>query len=209
VRVDPGRSGALAMAVVAGVVALVAGVWVFASRPRAAAVRPPAPPLTASARTPTSSASAHPSVSATAVVVDVAGRVAHPGLYRLPAGSRVDDAIRAAGGALTGVDLSTVNLAAPLSDGEQVAIGVPAGPGGAAGGAGAGAGAPSARAGPVDLNTATLEQLETLPGVGPVLAQHILDWRAAHGRFASVAQLDDVPGVGAAKLAALKALVSA
>jgi competence protein ComEA len=75
-------------------------------------------------------------------------------------------------------------------------------------GGGSRAGVQGPRSGPVDLNSATIEQLETLPGVGPVLAQHILDWRAAHGRFASVAQLDDVPGVGDAKLAALKPLVA-
>jgi competence protein ComEA len=148
------------------------------------------------------------------VVVDVAGKVRRPGLYRLPPGARVDDAVRSAGGALAGVDLSSLNLAAKVVDGQQIAVGIPGSPGGAAGAA-VGGSAPgggnagSAGGGPVDLNTASLEQLETLPGVGPVLAQHILDWRSAHGRFATVGQLNDVPGIGDVKFAALKPLVTA
>jgi competence protein ComEA len=138
-------------------------------------------------------------------VVDVVGKVANPGVYRLPGGSRVADAVQAAGGALPGVDLSTLNLAALVSDGQQVAVGVPGAPVVAADGAGAGSGASS---GPVNLNTATEAQLDTLPGVGPVLAQHILDWRNAHGQFASVDQLREVSGIGEAKFADLKSLVT-
>ena len=142
------------------------------------------------------------------VVVDVAGRVRHPGLYRLPPGARVDDAVRAAGGALPGVKLDALNLAAPLVDGQQIAVGIR--PAADAGGAPiAGVSAPARTAsGPVDLNSATLEQLETLPGVGPVLAQHVLDWRGAHGRFTSVDQLNDVTGIGDVKFGALKPLVT-
>jgi competence protein ComEA len=145
------------------------------------------------------------------VVVDVAGKVRHPGVYRLPVGSRVDDAVRAAGGALHGVRLDSLNLAARLVDGQQVAVGVPPA-GGAAGGAGgagqSGAAPPGGATGDVNLNTATSEQLQSLPGVGPVLAQHILDWRGQHGRFTSVDQLQDVSGIGPAKFAAIKDLVT-
>jgi len=151
--------------------------------------------------------------SAALVVVDVAGKVRHPGLYRLPPGSRVDDAIRAAGGARPGVRLDGLNLAAKLVDGQQVAVGIaPAAGGGGIAGGGSGGGGGGASGGstgaPVNLNTATLDQLQTLPGVGPVLAQHILDWRSQHGSFSSVDQLDDVTGIGDVKFAALKPLVT-
>jgi competence protein ComEA len=128
-------------------------------------------------------------------------------VYRLPAGARVDDAVQAAGGALSGARLDRLNLAAKLVDGQQVAVGVaPALDAG--GGPPATAGGSASPGAPVDLNTGTLEQLQTLPGVGPVLAQHILDWRAQHGRFASVEQLNDVTGIGDVKFAALKSLVT-
>ncbi|MCW2604726.1 MAG: hypothetical protein JWN61_2861, partial [Pseudonocardiales bacterium] len=140
--------------------------------------------------------------SASQVVIDVAGHVAQPGVYALPVGSRVTDALTAAGGALPGVDLSSLNLARLLVDGEQIAVGIIGDPaGGAAGSTG------SAAAGPIDLNRATPEMLDALPGVGPVLAQNILDWRAEHGRFDSVDQLREVPGIGDAKYAQLKSRV--
>ena len=135
------------------------------------------------------------------IVVDVAGRVRRAGLVRLPAGARVADAIQAAGGTLAGVDLTPLNLAKVVTDGEQVVVGVasgsmpqlpPAGSGSSSGRGSSGSG-PS---GVVNLNTATLDQLQTLPGVGPVLAQRILDWRTAHGRFASVDDLRQVSGIG-------------
>ena len=152
------------------------------------------------------------------VVVHVVGRVRHPGLRRLPAGSRVADAVAAAGGATGKADLAALNLARLLVDGEQVrvpAVGEPvtpapaAGPvpggGGAAGGNGGGAASPGA---PVSLNTAGLAALDTLPGVGPVLAQRILDWRSAHGRFTSVDELGEVSGIGEKLLAQLTPLVT-
>jgi competence protein ComEA len=137
------------------------------------------------------------------VVVDVVGAVRRPGLYRLSAHARIADAVTRAGGASGKADLSQVNLAAPLADGEQVVVPqrgstTPAGPGGPVGGA------PAA---PVQLSTASLEQLDTLPGVGPVTAQKILDYRQAHGAFHSVDELDAVPGIGPKRLEQLRDLV--
>jgi competence protein ComEA len=136
--------------------------------------------------------------------VDVAGKVRRPGLRRLPFGSRVADALRAAGGAKPGTNTSTLNLARILVDGEQITVGVPAPAPGTAPGTTPGAAAPSA---PISLSTATLEVLDTLPGVGPVLAQHILDYRTQHGGFTSVDQLRDVTGIGDRRLTELKPLV--
>lgn len=137
------------------------------------------------------------------VVVDVAGAVRRPGLYRLPDGSRVADALRRAGGAKPKAFLQALNLAAPLVDGQQVLV-----PDRVAGMAAVTAGAGVAGAtGPVSLSAATLEQLDTLPGVGPVTAQKILDYRAAHGPFRSVEALDAVPGIGPATIEELRDLV--
>jgi competence protein ComEA len=139
------------------------------------------------------------------VVVDVVGAVRRPGLYRLAQGSRIADAVARAGGATGKADLAQVNLAAPLADGEQVVVpGRGSVPGAAAGG---GAAAPGAPTGPVQLSTATLEQLDTLPGVGPVTAQKILDFREKHGAFSSVDELDAVPGIGPKRLEQLRELV--
>ena len=204
-RIDPHRRSVLAVAGCVGLVALITLGWVLSSRPRAALVAAVASPSAVPATSTASDGS--PRNRPPDVVVDVAGRVRHPGVYRLPAGSRVIDAVRKAGGALAGVSLTEVNLAAVLVDGEQVAVGV-VGAVASAGGAATADGA-SARAGPVSLNTATVEQLDALPGVGPVLAQHILDFRAAHGgRFERVDQLNEVDGIGPAKFATLRALVT-
>jgi competence protein ComEA len=141
----------------------------------------------------------------TEVVVDVAGKVRRPGIVVLDPGSRVVDALEAAGGARPGADLTGLNLARLLVDGEQILVGVPPVPGIVA----SAAGSPGPEPGPlVDLNTAGLEQLDTLPGVGPVTAQAILDWRAAHGGFQSVDQLLDVDGIGEKTLAELAPLVT-
>jgi len=131
------------------------------------------------------------------IVVDVAGSVARPGLYHLPSGTRIADAVAAAGGATRKADITLVNLAAPLADGEQVLVP-------ARGAAVEGAASPTA---PVDLNTATPEQLDALPGIGPATAQKIVDYRQAHGPFHAVEELEGVPGIGPSKLAQLKGLV--
>ncbi|MFZ4301188.1 helix-hairpin-helix domain-containing protein [Streptomyces cinereoruber] len=153
-----------------------------------------------------------PSVSSAGkVVVDVGGKVRRPGVLTLPAGSRVADALRAAGGVRSGADLTGINRARVLSDGEQVLVDVPgaqvAGPGPGSGGGAGGTGGGSVPGTPVSLNTATVEQLDTLPGVGPVLAQHIVDHRTEHGGFRSVAELREVTGIGERRFADLEPLV--
>ena len=141
------------------------------------------------------------------LVVHVVGAVRQPGLYRLARGKRVADAVSSAGGATAGADLALLNLAAPLADGQQIVVPARARPaaGGSSGSGGEGAAAP---AGPVSLSAATLEQLDALPGVGPVTAQKILDYRAQHGAFSSVRELDAIPGIGPARLEQLKGLVA-
>jgi len=133
------------------------------------------------------------------IVVHVAGAVRRPGVYRMRAGTRVEGAVRQAGGATARADLDALNLAARVEDGRQVVV-----PrrGAAAGGAGA-------PAGPVNLNTATEEQLGTLDGVGPMTARKIIEYREAHGGFGSVDELDQVPGIGPKRLAALREHVTA
>ena len=173
------------------------------SSPGSAAPPGPSPP------TETSEASAAASGEAPGgdLVVDVAGKVRRPGIVRLPAGSRVVDALEAAGGARRGVDLTNLNLARPLVDGEQVLVGVRAVPGVAASAAAAPSGA--APAGPlVNLNTADSAELETLPGVGPVTAAAILQWRADHGAFSAVEELLEVSGIGDATLAEIAPFVT-
>jgi competence protein ComEA len=140
------------------------------------------------------------------VVVDVVGAVEKPGLYRLREGSRIADAVALAGGATGEAQLAAVNLAAPLADGEQVVV--PARGAAVAAAVGASSAAPGASpTAPLDLNTATAEQLDALPGVGPATAQKILDYRQAHGPFHSVDELDAVPGIGPGRIAQLKGLV--
>jgi competence protein ComEA len=138
------------------------------------------------------------------VAVHVAGRVRHPGLVQLPAGSRVQDAIRAAGGATSGADLDAINLARKLTDGEQVLV---PGPGDPVPQPASGAAGPGAPAAPLDLNTATVEQLDTLPGVGEVTAGRIVAYRTAHP-FTAVDELLEVPGIGQRRFDQLKDLVT-
>ncbi|MDF2966857.1 MAG: DNA-binding protein [Nocardioidaceae bacterium] len=167
---------------------------------------PAAPPSTGATADPVA-----PALGSELVVVDVTGKVRTPGLVSLPAGSRVADALEAAGGTRPAVDVS-LNLARPLVDGEQILVGVAPAQLPAQAPATAPApvspGAPATPASPVtapvNLNTATLEQLDTLPGIGPVTGQAILDWRAANGDFTSVDELLEVDGIGDITLADLR-----
>lgn len=141
------------------------------------------------------------------VVVHVVGEVASPGVVRLPAGSRVVDAVDAAGGATSAAQLAGLNLARVLVDGEQVVVPGPAtAPAAAGGGAGA-AGVPDAADGRLDLNTADEAALDALPGIGPVLAGRIVAWRDEHGRFSAVDELAEVDGIGPAVLSSIRDLV--
>ncbi|WP_436278651.1 helix-hairpin-helix domain-containing protein [Micromonospora marina] len=210
---DPGRRGVRALAVLAAVVVVVAAVWAWRSRPTAESVQPVVAATEAPAGGVTDVMTVAPARGGSPgqVVVALAGKVRRPGLVRLPAGARVADAIEAAGGALPGVDVALLNPARKVTDGELILVGVTAPPGPAVPGPAAGGGAPggsAAPAGPVNLNTATLAQLDALPGVGPVLAQRILDHRDRHGGFRSVSDLRQVDGIGDARYEQLKELVT-
>jgi competence protein ComEA len=135
------------------------------------------------------------------VVVDVAGAVARPGVYRLPAGSRVNDAVQRAGGATAKGDAESINLAARLADGQQVVV-----PGKVESPAGIASGSAESAAtdGPISLGTATVEELDTIEGIGPVTAQNIIDYRDEHGGVSSVDQLDEIDGIGPATMDALR-----
>ena len=196
-----GQHGVVVLALV-GVALAVAGWLAVRSGAHADAVPPPRLVTTGGSATAEASPAVPAGTAASAaatgqVVVDVAGKVRRPGIVTLPAGSRVQDAIRRAGGPRPGVVLTSLNLARPLVDGEQVLVGQPVVPGVAPSAAG---GSPAAGA-LVNLNAAGLSELDTLPGVGPVTAQKILDWRTQHGTFTSVDELLEVDGIGDKTLA--------
>ena len=200
-RWNPGRRGVLAVAVLGALGIVFATVLFFRGRPHPANLPEPGPVPSLPAISPLPTASAPDEV-----LVDVEGKVRHPGVVRLPRGSRVQAALQAAGGPQPGIDTSALNLARVVADGEQLRVGLPPLPDGAptaptadaSGGVGA----------PVNLNTASVADLDALPGVGPVTAQHILDWRSQHGRFTSVEQLQEVSGIGPATYAKLAPLVT-
>jgi competence protein ComEA len=194
--------GALVLALV-----LVLGVR-FVARAGSSSTGLAAPPISGSADAGTGSFGAEP-VAGSRLVVYVVGAVRRPGVYRLREGSRVEDAVLRAGGATSKADLVGVNLAAPLADGEQVLVParLPPAVAAAQGAPSPGTGSGSALAGPVQLSVATVDQLDALPGIGPVTAQKIVDYRTAHGSFRSVDDLDDVPGIGPARVEQLRGLV--
>jgi competence protein ComEA len=182
-----------------------AGAWWLGSGDEARVAQPVAPATGNLVSVSTAPAVAgDASTAAASVTVDVAGKVRRPGIAVLDAGSRVVDALEAAGGARAGVDLTALNLARVLVDGEQILVGVDPPSGVAATATGSGAPVPTQ----VNLNTADQVALESLPGVGPVTAQAILTWRSEHGAFTSVDQLLDVDGIGEATLAKLTPYVT-
>jgi competence protein ComEA len=196
---DPGRRGLRALAVVAVVVLLGAAVLAWWSRPRPEpVVMPQMTPVVAGTAGPAGPAATEPAE----LVVAVSGEVREPGLVHLPPGARVADAIEAAGGLLPGADVDHLNLARKVTDGELITVGIPPPPETTGGAPDAGTG------GKVNLNTATLDQLQTLPGIGPALAQRIVDYRTANGPFTSVGQLRDVSGIGEVRFAELQDLVT-
>lgn len=222
-RADPGRAGAIGLAIVAALAVLVTVFTLLRDRPAPvmSAKLPPVEKASTASPRPSASLAASPDRP---VVVSVVGLVHSPGLVTLAPGARVADALQAAGGAVNGADTIGLNMARPLDDGEQIVVGLapvpgqPAALGSSVASAStttskpppprAGTGSVKPKAGAVlDLNTATAEDLDALPGVGPVTAAAIVAWRQANGKFTSVDQLADVDGIGPARLEKLRALV--
>ncbi|OBB99184.1 ComEA family DNA-binding protein [Mycobacterium sp. 852002-40037_SCH5390672] len=225
VRADPGRAGAIGLAIVAALAVLVTVFTLLRDRPTPvmSAKLPPVEKVsTASPRSSASPGAAPAPSPDRPVVVSVVGLVHTPGLVTLAPGARIADALQAAGGAVNGADTIGLNMARPLGDGEQIVVGLAPVPGQptALGSSVATGTTPTSRAPTpgsgsvkpkpgqaVDLNTATVQDLDALPGVGPVTAAAIVAWRQANGKFTSVDQLADVEGIGPARLEKLRALV--
>ncbi len=220
VRADPGRAGVIALAVV-GVIAVLVTVFTLMRDKPPPVVSAKLPPVEMVSSASPTAGPAPPNVDGP-VIVSVAGLVHKPGLVTLAPGARIADALTAAGGALDGADLIGLNMARRVADGEQIIVGIVAAPGQPAamgssissGSATTGqaessstAGTTPAPGGLVDLNAATVEELDKLPGIGPVTAAAITAWRDANGRFTSVDQLGDVDGIGPARLEKLRDLV--
>ncbi|OBK77277.1 ComEA family DNA-binding protein [Mycobacterium sp. 1274761.0] len=218
VRADPGRAGVIALGAIGVVAVLVTVFALFRDKtpPVASAKLPPVEMVSTTAPTPGAPAPHGP------VIVSVVGLVHKPGLVTLSSGARTADALAAAGGALDGADLIGLNMARRVSDGEQIIVGIAAAPGEPTTMGSSVAAEPSTSASPgspepaesspaakgsIDLNTATEDQLDALPGVGPVTAAAIIAWRTAHGSFTSVDQLAEVDGIGPARLEKLRAQV--
>lgn len=221
VRADPGRAGVIGLVVVAAMAVLVTVFTLVREEPTpVVSAKLPPVQMTATSTSDTTPASGpgRNSGADQPVVISVVGLVKTPGLVTVAPGSRVADAISAAGGMLSGADTVGLNMARRVADGEQVVVGIApapgrppalgssisAGPSARGGGTGESADNPD---GVVDLNNATVEQLDTLPGVGPVTAAAIVSWRDQHGPFTSVDQLGEVDGIGPARLAKLRDLV--
>jgi len=226
VRADPGRAGAIALAAIAAIAVLVAIFTLMRDQPAPvrSAKLPPVEPVSSSGRGPNPGATAKPDQP---VVVSVVGLVHTPGLVTLAPGARIADALKAAGGTTDGADTVGLNMARQVDDGEQIVVGIAPVKGqppvlgssvssgtAAPGPPGAGShpgrpGRPDKPGGPaaVNLNTATVQQLDALPGVGPVTAAAIVAWRDANGKFTSVDQLAEVDGIGPGRLEKLRPLV--
>ena len=215
IRADPGRAGVVALGILGGVAVLVTVLTLISDRPPAV-VSAKLPPVENVASAASRSASGAPGPTAP-VVVSVIGLVNTPGLVTLASGARIADALDAAGGALDGADVMGLNMARRVTDGEQVVVGIGAPPGQPAPMGSSivsdpavpnvglsSTQTPSGTVALIDLNSATADQLESLPGVGPVTAAAIVAWREAHGRFAGVYQLGDVDGIGPARLDKLR-----
>ncbi|MFC4059438.1 helix-hairpin-helix domain-containing protein [Planomonospora corallina] len=199
---DPGRPGVRALILVALAAVIAGGVYAWRSQPEPELLAPPAP---VSGPPATETAPPRPHSSAgTGVTVHVTGKVRRPGVFTLPGGSRVTDAVSAAGGVRKGASSDPLNLARRLVDGEQIVIGGPRGGPAATAVLPAPAGPADPTATLIDLNAATAEQLEELPGVGEVLARRITEYRDGHGGFRSVEQLREVSGIGEKKYAEMK-----
>ena len=213
VRADPGRAGGFALAAIALLAVLVTVFTLARNRPPPIVSADLPPVEMVSTDAPRPNASADPADQA--MIVSVVGLVHQPGLVTLAPNARVSDAVAAAGGPLDGADTLGLNLARQMADGEQIVVGIaaPAGKPAVLGSSVGGlpesgpAASTTAAAGPVNLNTATAEQLDSLPGVGPVTAAAIVAWRAANGSFASIDQLAEVDGIGPARLEKLRPLV--
>ncbi|MEO3856094.1 ComEA family DNA-binding protein [Acrocarpospora sp. B8E8] len=191
-RFDPGRPGVRALILLAIAAAVVAGIYAWRSQPVPEPLPPPTPASAGSPATPSPTAS---------VTIHITGKVRDPGVLALPIGSRVVDAITAAGGIKKGADTGPLNLARRLVDGEQIVVGLPPPPG-------SHPLTDPATTNILSLNSATADQLEQLPGVGEVLAQRIIEYRDTHGGFQSIEQLREVSGIGERKYAELKDKVS-
>ena len=227
VRADPGRAGGIALAVIAALAVLITVFTLARQRPapivaaNLPTVEPPMQMVSSTAPLPGHSTAAPPGPNAPPsadqqMVVSVVGLVQQPGLVTLAPNARVADAVSAAGGALHGADTLGLNLARHVADGEQITVGIAAPAGrppilgssvGDSVAAEPGPAAPAKPVGPLDLNAATAEQLDALPGIGPVTAAAIVAWRTANGRFATVDQLGEVDGIGPGRLEKLRPMV--
>ena len=222
-RIDPGRRGMIVLVLVAAIAAVATAFGVWRDRPEPRPVETsvvaavgelsasPSATLSPAATTGADPGAATPAPSSE-ILVSVTGLVANPGVVRLPADSRVADAITAAGGTQAGANLTGMNLAAKLADGDSVVVAdtpaaVGPAPAAASGSAGASGGS-SSSSGLINLNTADEAALDTLPGVGPVMAQNIISWRDSNGKFSSIEQLQEISGIGPSRYAQISGLVT-
>jgi competence protein ComEA len=208
------RFASLSRGEIAGLVALVAvtlggaGLWYSRSLPRPVelAASPAAPVSGSPAPVTVNSSAPSPSVSPTTILVDISGWVRKPGVYEFQEGQRVIDAVKAAGGARQGADLTALNLAAPLTDGTQILVLKQGASSSSAGSTGTGSSSGSGTL--ININTASETELEELPGVGPVTGAAIIEYRTKNGPFASVDELDNVSGIGPATLEEIRPMAT-